>query len=158
MFGTIIFLTTENLTLLCRLFQETFIGSVCGLLTINEEARGFGYWVQPPKEGCTRFIHPVQLVFWNKLLKVKEHLIQTKMLLEKIYPSELVIVINKIYTICLFANITKWWTQYIRKGLFQRNGRNTSRDGLGQLITYYLLTGITHIQIYFRRMGDIIFY
>jgi hypothetical protein len=26
------------------------------LPTTNEETRGFGFWVQPPKEGCTGFI------------------------------------------------------------------------------------------------------
>jgi hypothetical protein len=33
------------------------------LPTTNGETQGYGYWVQPPREGCTGFIQPVQLAF-----------------------------------------------------------------------------------------------
>jgi hypothetical protein len=36
----------------------------------NGETRGFDYWVQPAREGCTGFIQPVQLAFWSLIIMV----------------------------------------------------------------------------------------
>jgi hypothetical protein len=43
---------------------------------------------------------------FNKLLKIEENLINLRSLFKKIYPSELAIIINKSYIICVFATET----------------------------------------------------
>jgi hypothetical protein len=43
---------------------------------------------------------------FNKLLKIEENLINLRSLFKKIYPSELAIIINKSYIICIFATET----------------------------------------------------
>jgi hypothetical protein len=52
------------------------------------------------------------------LLEIKKNLMNLGALFKEIYPSKLVIVINKIYIICVFANRNRSSTPYIRRHLF----------------------------------------
>ena len=65
---------------------------------------------------------------FNKLLKIKEDLINLKKFLKKINPCEFAKIIDKAYIISVLANRGRGRTPYIRKNLFQRNSGNTSRD------------------------------
>jgi ABC-type lipopolysaccharide export system ATPase subunit len=76
----------------------------------------------------------------NQLLKIKKDLVNIGTLFNKINPCELAKIIDKAYIIRVFINGGRCRTPYIGENFFQRNGRNTSRNRIRQLVNFCLLT------------------
>jgi hypothetical protein len=72
----------------------------------------------------------------NQLLKIKKHLVNIRTLFDQINPCELAKIIDKAYIVRVFINGGSCRTPYIGENLFQRNGRNTSRNRIRQLMTF----------------------
>jgi hypothetical protein len=64
--------------------------------------------------------------------------------LDKINLGKLTIVINKTHIVFITTNRFKGSTPNIRKHKFKKMIRNTSRFWIWKVMTFYLLTSITH--------------